>query len=166
MAWEHQFGTKSLREIRTTHPDLQEMAFTALQASLVDFAVVDGVRTKMEQKALVAAGASTTMDSRHLYSGQPLTAKALDCVPYINGKVRWEWPPIYQMVCGWHAACVLHKIDLRWGGVWDRTLLELDPISVDAEHLEHEVAAYVRRREGKRVFLDGPHFELLRDEYP
>ena len=82
-------GANSLKELNGVHPDLVAVVRRALELSAQDFAVHDGIRTPAEQKQLVASGASQTLDSRHL------TGHAVDLVPYINGKLRWEWPPIY-----------------------------------------------------------------------
>jgi hypothetical protein len=63
----------------------------AIQLSVQDFAVHDGIRTLDEQKNLVQAGASQTLDSRHI------TGHAVDLVPLINGKLRCEWEPIFRI---------------------------------------------------------------------
>jgi len=126
-----------------------------LELTTVDFAVHDGKRTPEEQKRLVEAGASQTMKSRHL------TGHAVDLVPVINGKLRWEWPPIYTIARAMKQAAVELSIPIRWGGCWSR-LNTLD------EPLEDRVADYVqtRRALGKSSFLDGPHMELPIDSYP
>src|SRR5690349_9518194 len=78
------------------------------------FAVHDGKRTPEEQRILVQSGASQTMKSRHL------TGHAVDLVPVINGKLRWEWPPIYQIARAMKQAALELSVPIRWGGCWSR----------------------------------------------
>lgn len=149
------FGKKSRAELKGVHPDLVRVVERALELTTVDFAVHDGKRTIEEQKAYVAAGASQTMKSRHL------TGHAVDLVPVINNKLRWEWPPIYAIARAMKQAAAEFGQAIRWGGCWDR-LASLE------EPLEDRVAEYVQMRKalGKSAFLDGPHYELPAELYP
>jgi len=150
-----QFGERSQTELVGVHEDLVRVVKRALELTTVDFAVHDGKRTPEEQRILVAQGASQTMKSRHL------TGHAVDLVPVINGKLRWEWPPIYQIARAMKQAAVELSIPIRWGGCWSR-LNDLE------EPLEDRVADYVQARKalGKSAFLDGPHHELSPEIYP
>lgn len=152
------FGAKSKKELLHVHPDLVMVVELALSLSTVDFAVTDGLRELEEQKELVRRGVSRTLKSRHMV-GQDGWGHAVDLVPYVNGKVRWEWEPIYEVAKAMHAALTEYEniTPIRWGGVWDRRLIKLD-----GNDLKGEVEAYAARRrdKGYRVFLDGPHFEI------
>ena len=161
------FGTASLKELQGVHPKLVEVATLEISRSDQDFSVHDGVRTVAEQQHMVASGASTTLNSKHLI--QPPTSgyaigfgHAVDLVPYLNGKLRWEWPLIYPVTASMQDAGRSLGVKVRWGGVWDRCLNDL-PLGAAA--LEKQVAAYVARRKKqfprKAVFIDGPHFELM-----
>ena len=155
----YRFGAASLKEMTGVHPGLVRVWNHAISISLVDFAVHDGLRTLAEQTEYVRAGVSTTMNSMHLPQPDGF-GHASDLVPYVNGKLRWEWPPIYQIAEAVRASAVFQDVRIVWGGVWDRTLNDLPS---GANNLEKEVQAYVsrRRRLGKRkVFIDGPHFQL------
>ena len=149
----NQIGNRSLDNLKGVDIQLVCLVVETLRKGGQDFAVTDGVRTIEEQAELVSRGASKTMNSKHL------TGHAVDIVPYYNGKVRWEWPLIYPMIRDvWYAANK-YNTPLRWGGVWDRPFLSLDP-----DRLEHEVQAYVNRKKSAKdgsVFLDGPHLELI-----
>lgn len=149
-------GTRSRAELKGVHPDLVAVVQRAIVLTIQDFAVHDGIRTLDEQRQLVAGGASQTLDSRHI------TGHAVDLVPYINGKLRWEWPPIYHIADAMRVAAQERGTPLRWGGAWDIDFVA----STDTP--EDLVAAYVarRRRAGLRAFIDGPHFELPRASYP
>jgi peptidoglycan L-alanyl-D-glutamate endopeptidase CwlK len=147
---------KSLKELEGVHKDLAAVVKRAIELSVQDFAVHDGNRTLEEQKKYVQSGASQTLDSRHL------NGHAVDIVPFINGKLRWEWEPIYKIADAVRTAAKELSIPLRWGGAWDVTFTESD------DHPEDMVADYSARRKkaGKKVFLDGPHFELPKGQYP
>lgn len=151
-------GARSWGELRGVHPVLVELVERALSMSEMDFGVHDGIRTITEQRALLASGASFTLDSRHL------TGHAVDLVPWVGGKFRWEWPLIFPMARVVHQAAEEMHVGLIWGGVWDRLFHTLDGSNLEAEQLR-----YIKRNQdakAKRIFLDGPHFELVRDLYP
>jgi peptidoglycan L-alanyl-D-glutamate endopeptidase CwlK len=128
----------------------------AIALTIQDFSVHDGIRTLAEQQQLLASGASQTLDSRHI------TGHAVDLVPYINGKLRWEWPPIYVIADSVRAAARELGTPIRWGGAWDVDFTASD------ESPEDLVAGYVARRKklGLRAFIDGPHYELPKASYP
>ncbi len=149
-------GSKSLHELDGVHPDLVAVTKRAIELTVQDFAVHDGIRTLDEQKKLVASGASQTLDSRHI------TGHAVDLVPVINGKLRWEWEPIYKIADAVRLAARELGIPIRWGGAWDISL------TTSTDSPEDLVADYSarRRQAGKKAFIDGPHFELPKDAYP
>jgi peptidoglycan L-alanyl-D-glutamate endopeptidase CwlK len=147
---------KSLKELDGVHEDLVAIVKRALELSVQDFAVHDGIRTLEEQQKLIKAGASQTLDSRHL------TGHAVDLVPYVNGKLRWEWDPIYKIADAVRVAANEKGTKIRWGGAWDI------PFTGSTDSPEDLVADYVSRRRaaGKKAFIDGPHFELPKEFYP
>lgn len=142
---------RSEKELRGVDSDLAGVVRLALIKSAVDFAVTDGLRTEDEQRELVAKGASQTMKSKHLIG------EAVDLVPILNGKLRWEWKPIFAMALAMKDAGEERGVNLRWGGAWHRSLTgqELHPFKLQEEYVE------LRRSEGRVPFLDGPHFELV-----
>jgi len=149
-------GTKSLNELVGVHPDLVVVVKRAIELTVQDFAVHDGIRTLEEQKRLVANGASQTLDSRHI------TGHAVDLVPVINGKLRWEWEPIYMIADAVRIAARQFGVPIRWGGAWDVAFTGSDE---SPEDLVLDYSAR-RRQAGKKAFIDGPHFELPKDKYP
>jgi peptidoglycan L-alanyl-D-glutamate endopeptidase CwlK len=150
------FSQKSLGELQGVHQDLVAVVNRALELTVQDFAVNDGNRTLEEQKKFLAAGTTQTLDSRHL------NGHAVDLVPVINGKLKWDWNPIYKIAEAVRAAAKELSIPLRWGGAWDVAFTQTD------DNPEDTVEAYSARRRaaGKKVFLDGPHFELPKGQYP
>jgi len=159
-------GKGSLNELVGVHPRLFAVVQRAIAITPVDFSVHDGLRTEAEQKHYVATGVSQTMASLHRKQPDGF-GHAVDLVPYINGKLRWEWPPIYEIAAAMRKALDEHNevrgakpaLKLRWGGCW-RDLATIDPT---AAAMERAVEGYgaERRRLGKKAFTDGPHFEVL-----
>ena len=152
----YKLGSRSLKELEGVHEDLVAVVKRAIEITAQDFSVHDGIRTLEEQKSLVKRGASKTLKSRHI------TGHAVDLVPYINGKLRWEWEPIYIIADAVRTTAQELETPIRWGGCWDAPFTESD------ESPEDLVADYISRRrsEGKRALIDGPHFELPKTIYP
>jgi peptidoglycan L-alanyl-D-glutamate endopeptidase CwlK len=84
-------GPKSMDKLKGVHPDLVRVVKRAIFLSEVDFIVTEGLRSVDKQARLVKAGASKTMNSRHL------TGHAIDVAPVINGEVSWAWPPFHTI---------------------------------------------------------------------
>jgi peptidoglycan LD-endopeptidase CwlK len=122
------FGTRSERFLGEVHPDLARVMRKALSLSEIDFAVTEGRRTNARQKRLVAAGASRTLNSRHL------TGHAVDVVPFIDGQARWDWPLFHRLALAVSEAARLEQVPIIWGGNW-RTFK-------DGPHFELERKAY------------------------
>lgn len=158
------------------HPQLILYVERAIVITPVDFSVHDGLRTLEEQKEYVRSGVSKTLNSYHLPKLQPggeCYGFAVDLVPYINGKLRWEWEPIYKVIGAMHQAeqelrpkpslsDLLNGNStltprLRWGGVWDKFLGELDPHDLEGEREKYKER---RRKQGRKAFSDGPHLQL------
>lgn len=121
-------GARSLAKLDGVHPDLVKVVQRAITLTEMDFAVIEGLRTKDKQAEYVARGKSLTMNSRHL------TGHAVDLGAWVDGKISWEsehYPPIARAMK--QAAHDLN-IPLEWGGDW--TALK------DLVHFELPRAAY------------------------
>lgn len=103
---------KSLSRLTGVHPQLVALVKLAITMSPVDFAVLEGVRSVERQKALLAAGASQTMRSRHL------TGHAVDLGAIVDGQVRWDWPLYDQLAVTMKSAARELKMPIEWGGDW------------------------------------------------
>jgi peptidoglycan L-alanyl-D-glutamate endopeptidase CwlK len=84
----------------------------AIKISTVDFVVTEGLRTVERQAQLLAAGASKTLNSRHI------TGHAVDLAPLIDGEIRWDWPPFYKIADAMKQAAQSLWIPIVWGGDW------------------------------------------------
>lgn len=105
-------STKSEARLSGVRPELVAVVRRALELSSIDFAVVEGLRTKDRQAQLVAQGASQTMDSRHI------TGHAVDLAPVIGGAISWAWPPFYKLAEAVKQAAKEQGVAIVWGGDW------------------------------------------------
>lgn len=103
---------KSLDRLSGVHPDLVAVVKRAIEITEVDFAVLEGVRSKARQEQLLKAGASQTMRSRHL------TGHAVDLGAYVGGSVRWDWPLYDKIALAMKAAALELQAAIEWGGDW------------------------------------------------
>lgn len=130
---------RSLKRLEGVHPDLVAVVIRAAEISDQSFIVTEGLRTIERQKKLVAAGASTTLRSRHL------TGHAVDVAAFVDmdgsgdytsgDNIRWDWPLYSRIASAMKGAAFQLNIPIIWGGDW-------------------------------KTFKDGPHFELDRKQYP
>lgn len=105
-------GSKSLKNLVGVDERLVSVVKRAVELTEVDFSVIEGLRTKKRQAQLVAAGASKTMNSRHL------TGHAVDLAPYVSGRIRWDWPLFYPIAEAMKRAAQELGVPIRWGGDW------------------------------------------------
>jgi peptidoglycan L-alanyl-D-glutamate endopeptidase CwlK len=99
------------------HPDLVRIVRRAIQITDVDFTVLEGVRDIGRQKELVASGASTTMNSRHLKAANGY-GHAVDVAPVVNGSVSWDWPLYHKIAKAMKQAAKELRVAIEWGGDW------------------------------------------------
>ena len=119
---------RSLSRLEGVHPDLVKVVKRAIELTEVDFMVTEGLRTRARQAELLAAGASRTMNSRHI------TGHAVDVAAVVGGKVRWDWPLYPKIAKAFQKAADELGIKIVWGGSW-RTLR-------DGPHYELDRRAY------------------------
>lgn len=142
---------RSLKELEGVKPELVQVVHTAIELTSIDFGVTQGLRTYEEQRQLVAKGASQTMKSKHL------TGDAVDVVAYIGSRVSWELNLYDNIADAFKAAAIEHDVKMRWGAAWHiPDIRDWDGTMQDA------MDSYIdlRRSQGRRPFIDGPHFEL------
>ena len=155
---------RSMSKLRGVHPDLVKVVTTAITLTDVDFGCICGLRTTEEQKELVAKGASKTMKSFHLRQDDGFS-HAVDLMAYVGSRASWEETLYDNIADAMKKAAAQHGIDVTWGGAW-----QTDPdvrwlnMREWTDTMENASLAYIdlRRKQGKRPFYDGPHFELTR----
>ncbi len=119
---------RSRAALQGVHPDLVAVVEAAIELTPVDFMVTEGLRTAARQAELVRAGASRTLNSRHL------TGYAIDVAAWVDGQVRWDWPLYPRIAEAFKAAAKGRGIPLIWGGDWPRLR--------DGPHFELDRGAY------------------------
>ena len=108
----YQLGARSKQRLKGVHPDLVIVVEWAIEISQVDFTVLEGLRTPERQKALVEAGASQTLNSRHL------TGHAVDLGAWVGDEVRWDWPLYHKIAAAMKESAKRYGIPIVWGGDW------------------------------------------------
>ena len=110
MSWK--LSKRSNERLIGVHPDLVRVVHRALQLSPIDFGISEGLRTMERQIQLKKAGASKTLNSRHL------SGHAVDVVAYIGKEVRWDWPLYEQIAVAFKQAAKELDVPIVWGGDW------------------------------------------------
>jgi len=148
----YQFSKRSLSKLEGVHPDLVAVANRAIQLTKVDFGLTEGLRTVERQKKLVAAGKSQTMNSKHI------EGKAVDTLVYIGKTHSWDLSLYDDVADAFAAAGRELGVSLRWGAAWS-----VGDITKWNGTMEEAMLSYIdlRRSQGRRPFIDGPHFELV-----
>ena len=147
----YKLSNRSLARLSGVDDRLVEVVKAAIQETEVDFGVIQGLRTLEEQKKLFESGASQTMKSKHL------DGLAVDLMAYVGGRGSWELN-VYDEIADamkWAADDV--GVPIRWGAAWHiADIREWDGTMEDAMHDYIDT----RRAEGRRPFIDAPHFEI------
>lgn len=134
MAKQYQYGRRSREQLATCHDDLQKIMHLALAWSIVDFGIVQGVRTVHEQLQLFLEGKSRldprnpdqAKKAKHL-PGPDGRSIACDIVVSVPGRPDLGYD--FNHLCtiaGTVNAAAEHLLDrgeithrVRWGGNWD-----------------------------------------------
>ena len=150
-------SSRSLGKLEGVHPDMVNTVKRAIELTKVDFGVTYGVRTLEEQEKLYKAGRSQTMKSKHLIQGDGYS-HAVDLVAYFGSNVSWELN-VYDNICDAMAEAARQiGCAIKWGAAWSEGDIRTYPGTA-----EDAMNAYIdlRRSQGRRPFIDAPHFELM-----
>ena len=142
---------RSIKRLEGVDPKLVEVVQYAITVSKIDFAVTEGVRTMARQRELLKQGATQTLKSKHL------DGRAVDLMAYIGTRPSWELNLYDDIADAVKEAAIKVGVPIRWGGAWT-----VPDITKWTGTMQSAQDSYIdlRRKQGKRVFLDGPHFEL------
>lgn len=105
---------RSEKNLQGVHPDLVKVvraSWEDYRATGKDFVVTEGLRTPERQAQLVKAGASMTMNSRHL------TGHAVDVAVKV-GTIRWDWPLYMHLGALMKSNALRLGVPIVWGGDW------------------------------------------------
>ena len=148
----YKLSTRSQERLMGIEPELKEVVYEAIKVTKIDFGVIEGLRTEEKQKQLVESGASQTMKSKHL------EGRAVDLMAYFGGRGSWELNVYDEIADAMKEAAVKVDVAVRWGAAWTVTdIREWEGTMEDAMN------SYIdtRRSQGRRPFIDAPHFELM-----
>ena len=142
---------RSIERLDGVNDKLVDVVTRAIEISTIDFGVSEGLRTIEKQREYVAAGKSQTMESKHL------TGQAVDLMAYVAGQVSWELNVYDNIADAMKQAAIELDVAVKWGAAWT-----VPDIRKWDGTMEEAMNSYIdqRRKEGKRPFIDAPHFEL------
>lgn len=109
---ENTFSNRSILFLNDVHPDLSKLAYKALELSVVDFGISEGLRSIERQKKLYAEGKSKTLNSRHL------SGHAIDVMAYPTRSVSWDFKYYQEIAVAFKNASSILNIPVEWGGDW------------------------------------------------
>jgi len=139
----YKFGKRSLDNLVGVHPYLVQAVHDVMALQVMDFSVVDGLRSIEQQKKLYDKGYSKTMNSKHLRQSDGF-GHAVDLYPYpidmnrVNAGNSTELVR-FGVLSGLMVSCARNNgVIIKWGADWD----------MDGKTLDHS-------------FTDMPHFELV-----
>ena len=148
----YKLGKRSLDRLIGVDERMVAVVKYAINVTKQDFSVICGLRTIEEQRALVAKGASQTMKSKHI------DGLAVDLMAYVDGG-RWELNLYDEIADAMAEGAREVDVPIRWGAAWS-----VPNIAQYSEgNMEDAMNGYIdlRRSQGRRPFIDGPHFELV-----
>jgi peptidoglycan L-alanyl-D-glutamate endopeptidase CwlK len=145
-------SSRSISRLEGVDAGLVSVVNAAIGMTKVDFGVTCGMRTLAEQEALVAKGASQTLKSKHL------EGRAVDLVAYVGPNITWALN-MYDDIANAMAAAAKQKgVAIKWGAAWTiGNIAEWDGSMEDAMNTYVDL----RRSQGRRPFIDAPHFEMM-----
>ena len=143
---------RSLINLRGVDERLVKVVQRAIQITTVDFGVIEGVRTPEKQMEYYKRGVSQIA-----VGGKHVEGKAVDLMAYLDNRASWELNLYDEIADAMKAAAIEQNVAIRWGAAW-----QVSDIRKWQGTMESAMNAYIdeRRAQGKRPFIDGPHFEL------
>lgn len=105
---------RSLRRLEGVNEDMVRVVLRAAEITDVPFIVTEGLRTLARQDALMKAGASRTLRSRHL------TGHAVDLAALVDEEIRWDWPLYDKLAHAMKEAAHIEHVPIEWGGDWHK----------------------------------------------
>ncbi|MGK0602139.1 M15 family metallopeptidase [Yokenella regensburgei] len=103
---------RSLKNLQGVHPDLVAICKKALDLTLIDFGITEGLRSLDKQKEMVRTGKSQTMKSRHL------TGHAVDVFAYPTPAGSWDFADYELISNAFKQAAKSLGHSIEWGGDW------------------------------------------------
>jgi len=125
-------SVESQKKLKTLKPKLAEV-LTEL-SKIVDFTIIEGVRTPERQKELLAQGKSTTLNSKHIADPKDGLSSAVDII--VN-PIKWDDSARNYYFAGFVRGYAEAKgVKLRNGSDWDGDFDVKDQTFNDLVHFE------------------------------
>jgi peptidoglycan L-alanyl-D-glutamate endopeptidase CwlK len=142
----YKLSERSINNLKKVHPLLEKTIYDVMSLQIMDFVVVEGLRTLDRQRQLFATGQTKTLKSKHLLQADGFS-HAVDLYPFpVNIKMIVKGDPREMFRSGVLAGLVLsvakrNGIIVTNGADWD----------MDGETSDTS-------------FFDAPHFEIIKQE--
>jgi peptidoglycan L-alanyl-D-glutamate endopeptidase CwlK len=148
-----ELSPRSLKNLEGVDQRLVDIVHRAIQITAIDFAVIEGLRTPEKQLEYYNKGASQIA-----VGGTHVQGRAVDLMAYLDTRASWEIALYDDIADAMRGAAIYYDVGLRWGAAW-----HINDIRAWNGSMEQATNAYVdlRRSQGQRPFIDGPHFELI-----
>ena len=111
---------RSMTRLEKAHPLLRSLFVSAAEDCPVRIEIGETLRTKNRQAELVRAGASWTMNSRHLAHPDDGLSRAVDFLCYVGDTLRWDWPLYAKAAEHIKRRAEELGIQIVWGGDWKK----------------------------------------------
>lgn len=143
---------RSITRLAGVDNRLVQCVHRAIQVTTVDFAVVDGLRTPEKQMEYFRKSVSQIAEG-----GKHVEGKAVDLMAYVGTRGSWELNLYDEIADAMKQAAIELDVPLRWGAAWN-----VPDIRKWQGNMESAMNHYIdeRRKQGKRPFIDAPHFEI------
>lgn len=129
----YKFSARSRRKLQGVHPDLIRVIDRAMSFQIMDFSILEGLRSIERQKRLVSQGASKTLNSKHLLQ-ETGYGHAIDIAPY---PIDWQDHSRFYILNGiMRAAAEIEGVSVRTGADWDMDGQVKDQTFHDLPHYE------------------------------
>ena len=133
----YKFSNSSKKKLESVRSDLQIVLNEAIK--VIDFTVVYGLRTTIEQQMLYAQGRTTPGKIVTYLDGVTKRSKhqdalAVDLAPY---PIDWDNHKRFILLAGYIQGIANQlNVNLRWGGDWNRNNIMEDQRWNDLPHYE------------------------------
>lgn len=149
-------SNRSEGNLTGVHPKMIAVVERAIEITKIDFGITEGVRDLETQREYVKSGVSQTMNSKHLIQDDGYS-HAVDMMAYVGSRGSWEMNLYDDIADAMKQAAQEYCISLKWGACW-----HIDNIVDYPGTMQEATEEYIKLRisQGRRPFIDGPHFEL------
>ena len=163
----YSFGKTSEARLQNLNSTMRSVCTVALRLSEHDFSIIETLRDAETQNKYFKEGYSKLDGYKRKSWHQAKddgTAHAVDVCIWRDGKLRWEMGHVLVPVFAEAAQRVYHKcgthFNIRTGYGWQFLLREGKALTEEEIAVGFEKYVLRKEAEGRKVFVDAPHFEI------